>query len=202
MMKVFYARVSTLEQKTERQRINDKEFDLIVEDKCSGSIPFFEREGGKKINQLLEKGVLTSLSVWTIDRLGRDLLDILHTIQFLSEKGIRIHFIQQGLISLDDEGKENPISKMIISILGIVAEMERKQIKERQREGIELAKLRGVYKGRVNGSKEDIRTFLNKPKVVKTIEYLKKGYKGSEISKIVGIHINTITKVKKIISYE
>ncbi len=201
-MKVFYARVSTLEQKTERQRINDKEFDLIVEDKCSGSIPFFEREGGKKINQLLEKGVLTSLSVWTIDRLGRDLLDILHTIQFLSEKGIRIHFIQQGLISLDDEGKENPISKMIISILGIVAEMERKQIKERQREGIELAKLRGVYKGRVNGSKEDIRTFLNKPKVVKTIEYLKKGYKGSEISKIVGIHINTITKVKKIISYE
>ncbi len=47
-MKVFYARVSTLEQKTERQRINDKEFDLIVEDKCSGSIPFFEREGGKK----------------------------------------------------------------------------------------------------------------------------------------------------------
>ncbi len=198
-MKVFYARVSTLEQKTERQRINDKEFDLIVEDKCSGSIPFFEREGGKKINQLLEKGVLTSLSVWTIDRLGRDLLDILHTIQFLSEKGIRIHFIQQGLISLDDEGKENPISKMIISILGIVAEMERKQIKERQREGIELAKLRGVYKGRVNGSKEDIRTFLNKPKVVKTIEYLKKGYKASEISKIVGIHINTITKVKRMI---
>jgi DNA invertase Pin-like site-specific DNA recombinase len=196
-MKVFYVRVSTLEQKTDRQRVNDKDYDLIVEDKCSGSIPFFERQGGKKINQLLEKGVLTSLSVWTIDRLGRDLLDILHTIQFLSEKGIRIHFIQQGLISLDEEGKENPISKMIISILGIVAEMERKQIKERQREGIELAKLRGVYKGRVNGSKEDIRVFLNKPKVAKTIEYLKKGYKASEISRIVGIHVNTITKVKK-----
>jgi DNA invertase Pin-like site-specific DNA recombinase len=197
MMKVFYARVSTLEQKTERQRINDKEFDLIVEDRCSGSIPFFQREGGKKINQLMEKGVLTSLSVWTIDRLGRDLLDILHTIQCLSDKGIRIHFIQQGLISLDDEGKENPISKMIISILGIVAEMERKQIRERQKEGIELAKLRGVYKGRVHGSKEDIRTFLSKPKVSRTLEYLKKGYKASEISKIVGIHINTITKIKK-----
>lgn len=56
-------------------------------------------------------------------------------------------------------------SKMVYSILGIVAEMERKQIKERQREGIELAKLRGVYKGRTNGSKEDIRAFLNKPKV-------------------------------------
>jgi DNA invertase Pin-like site-specific DNA recombinase len=199
-MKVFYVRVSTLEQKTDRQRVNDKDYDLVIEDKCSGSIPFFEREGGKKINQLIEKGILTSLSVWTIDRMGRDLLDVLHTIQFLSGKGIRIHFIQQGLISLDDEGKENPISKMIISILGIVAEMERKQIKERQREGIELAKLRGVYKGRVNGSKEDIRVFLNKPKVAKTIEYLKKGYKASEISRIVGIHVNTITKVKKIIT--
>jgi DNA invertase Pin-like site-specific DNA recombinase len=110
----------------------------------------------------LDKKIITSLSVWTIDRLGRDLIDILNSIQYLSERGIRIHFIQQGLISLDEEGKENPISKMIISILGIVAEMERKQIKERQKEGIELAKLRGVYKGRVNGSKEDLRTFLSK----------------------------------------
>ncbi len=160
-MKVFYVRVSSLEQKTDRQRVSEKEYDLVIEDKCSGSVPFFEREGGKKIKQLFDKGILTSLSVWTIDRLGRDLLDVLNTIQFLSEQGIRIHFIQQGLISLDEEGKENPISKMIISILGIVAEMERKQIKERQREGIELAKLRGVYKGRTNGSKEDIRSFLN-----------------------------------------
>ena len=93
----------------------------------------------------MDKKIITSLSVWTIDRLGRDLIDILNSIQYLSERGIRIHFIQQGLISLDEEGKENPISKMIISILGIVAEMERKQIKERQKEGIELAKLRGVY---------------------------------------------------------
>ncbi len=199
-MKVFYVRVSSLEQKTDRQRVSEKEYDLVIEDKCSGSVPFFEREGGKKIKQLFDKGILTSLSVWTIDRLGRDLLDVLNTIQFLSEQGIRIHFIQQGLISLDEDGKENPISKMIISILGIVAEMERKQIKERQREGIELAKLRGVYKGRTNGSKEDIRAFLNKPKVVKTIEYLKKGYKASEISRIVGIHVNTITKVKKIMN--
>ena len=199
-MKVYYVRVSSIEQRTDRQRINEKEFNLVVEDKCSGSIPFFEREGGKKIKQLLDKKIITSLSVWTIDRLGRDLLDVLNTIQFLSDQGIRIHFIQQGLISLDEEGKENPISKMIISILGIVAEMERKQIKERQKEGIELAKLRGVYKGRVNGSKEDLRTFLSKPKVAKTIELLKKGYKASEISRIVGIHVNTITKVKKIIT--
>jgi DNA invertase Pin-like site-specific DNA recombinase len=198
-MKVFYVRVSTVDQKTDRQRINDKEYDLVIEDKCSGSIPFFEREGGKKIKQLLDKKIITSLSVWTIDRLGRDLLDILNSIKYLSERGIKIHFIQQGLITLDDDGKENAISKMMISILGTVAEMERSRIRENQRAGIELAKLRGVYKGRVHGSKEDIRSFLSKPKVAKTIDYLKKGYKASEISRIVGIHVNTITKVKKMV---
>lgn len=198
-MKVFYVRVSTVDQKTDRQRINDKEYDLVIEDKCSGSIPFFEREGGKKIKQLLDKKIITSLSVWTIDRLGRDLLDILNSIKYLSERGIKIHFIQQGLITLDDDGKENPISKMIISILGTISEIGRSQILETQRAGIELAKLRGVYKGRANGSKEDIRKFLSKPKVSKTIDYLKKGYKASEISRIVGIHVNTITKVKKMV---
>ena len=198
-MKVFYVRVSTIDQKTDRQRINDKEYDLLIEDKCSGSIPFFEREGGKKILKLIDKKILTSLSVWTIDRLGRDLLDILNSIQYLSERGIKIHFIQQGLVTLDDDGKENPISKMTVSILGIVAELERKLLKERQSEGIQLAKLRGVYKGRVHGSKEDIRSFLSKPKVAKTIDYLKKGYKASEISRIVGIHVNTITKVKRLL---
>ena len=101
-MKVYYVRVSSIEQRTDRQRINEKEFNLVVEDKCSGSIPFFEREGGKKIKQLLDKKIITSLSVWTIDRLGRDLLDVLNTIQFLSDQGIRIHFIQKGLISLDE----------------------------------------------------------------------------------------------------
>ena len=199
-MKVFYVRVSTVDQKTDRQRINDKEYDLVIEDKCSGSIPFFEREGGKKIKQLLDKKIITSLSVWTIDRLGRDLLDILNSIKYLSERGIKIHFIQQGLITLDDDGKENPISKMIISILGTISEIGRSQILETQRAGIELAKLRGVYKGRVHGSKEDIRSFLSKPKVAKTIDYLKKGYKASEISRIVGIHVNTITKVKKMVN--
>ena len=95
------------------------------------------------------------------------------------------------------DGKENPISKMIISILGIVGEMERCQSKERQFEGIRIAKLKGTYKGRVEGSKEDILTFLSKEKNKKALDYLKKGYKAVEISKLTGLHINTITKIKK-----
>ena len=49
LIRVLYTRVSTLEQKTDRQTVNSSLYDLVVEDKCSGSIPFFEREGGKKI---------------------------------------------------------------------------------------------------------------------------------------------------------
>ena len=197
-MKVLYCRVSTLDQKTDRQRINEKDFKLVIEDKCSGAVPFFEREGGKEIKSLLEKGVKLTLSVLSIDRLGRDLRDIINTIHFFTEKETTIHFISQGLSTLNENGKENPISKMMISILGIVGEMERTQIKERQAEGIKIAKMKGIYKGRIAGSKEDVLSFLAKDKNKKALEYLKKGYKAVEISKLTGVHINTITKIKKL----
>jgi DNA invertase Pin-like site-specific DNA recombinase len=197
-MRILYVRVSTVDQKTDRQKINESEFKHIVEDKCSGAIPFFERPGGKEIKTLTEKGILTTLSVWTIDRLGRNLFDILNTINYFNSKNITIEFISQGLRTLDGKGKENPISKLIISILGIVGEMERTQSKERQAEGIMLAKLKGVYKGRKQNSKEDVLTFLSKEKNKKALELLKKGYKGVEVSKILDIHLNTLTKIKRL----
>lgn len=64
----------------------------------------------------------------------------------------------------------------MISILGVVGEMERTQIKERQVEGIRIAKMKGIYKGRVEGSKEDNLQFLGKKKNKKVLEYLKKDY--------------------------
>lgn len=197
-MKVLYTRVSSLDQRTDRQKVNEKDFQLVIEDKCSGAIPFFQRTGGNEIKALVEKGHITSISALSIDRLGRDLRDILATIQFFNELKIPIHFISQGLSTLDHNGKENPISKMIISILGIVGEMERTQIRERQLEGIKLAKLRGAYKGRIEGSREDVLAFLGKDKNRKALEYLKKGYKATEAAKLAGVHINTVTKVKKL----
>lgn len=197
-MKALYCRVSTVDQKTDRQRIEEKNYKIVIEDKCSGAIPFFERDGGKEIKKLIDKGVMFSLSVLTIDRLGRDLRDIINTIHFFTENKIAIHFISQGLSTLDSEAKENPIAKMMISILGIVGEMERTQIKERQIDGIKIAKLKGVYKGRAEGSKEDSLKFLSKEKNKKALEYLKRGFKAIEVSKLTGVHINTITKIKKI----
>lgn len=197
-MRILYARTSTIGQSTDRQRVNEKNFDLVVEDKCSGAIPFFEREGGKRIMSLIQKGGITHLGVWQIDRLGRSLHDIINTIHFFNELKIPIEFISQGLRTIDEGSKENPISKMVISILGVVAEMERTQIKERQKEGIHVAKLRGKYFGRKTGSSETTLDFLSKPNNKKALDYLKKGFKNTEVSKLVGLHQNTITKIKKL----
>ena len=198
-MKVLYVRISTTEQKTDRQRVNENDYQLVVEDRCSGAIPFFERVGGQQILKLIEKGVLTELYVWQIDRLGRCLLDILSNIKFLTEKKICIHFVSQGLSTIQPDGTENNITKMIISILGTLAEMERNISRERQIEGIMLAKLKGnVYTGRKRGSSEDVYKFLSKPKNLKALEYIKKGYKNVEVAKIVGLHYNTVTKIKKL----
>ncbi len=197
-MKILYCRVSSLDQRTDRQKVNEKDFQLVIEDKCSGAIPFFERQGGIEIKKLIEKGIITSLSALSIDRLGRDLRDIMNTIHFFNQHNISIHFISQGLTTLDGNGKENPISKMIISILGVVSEMSRSQIRENQMQGIKLAKLRGAYSGRSVNSCENVLSFLGKEKNKKALEYLKKGYKNKEAAKLAGVHINTVTKIKKL----
>lgn len=197
-MKILYARVSTIDQRTDRQRVSEKDYNLVVEDKCSGAIPFFERAGGKEILKYIENGILTDLAVWTIDRLGRDLRDILNTIHFFTERNIPIVFISQGLQTIDQDGKENHIAKLMISILGTVGEMERSQIKERQIEGIRIAKLKGVYKGRKEGSNEDVHSFLDKPQNRKALEYIKRGYKLNEAAKLSGVHVNTMTKIRKL----
>lgn len=197
-MNVLYTRISTIEQKNARQVQNAKDYDFVVEDKCSGATPFFERDGGRRIEKMITKNQITKISVHQIDRLGRNLLDILNTIAYFNKKEICIHFIQQGIKTLNDDGTENPISKMMISILGVVAEMERNLIKERQAEGVAIAKANGVYKGRAKGTTISNLDFLNKPKVKLAIDYLDKGMKAVEVQKLTGLHPNTITKIKKI----
>ena len=197
-LNILYTRVSTLDQRTDRQRVNEKDYDMVVEDKCSGAIPFFERPGGKEILSYIEKGIVAKISAITIDRLGRDMLDILNTLSFLNQKVIPVYFINQSLTTINEDGKENPITKLIISILATISEMERSQIRERQLDGVKLAKARGVYTGRKQGTKEDILKFLSKPQNKKAIEYLKRGMSNTEAAKLAGVHINTMTKIKKL----
>lgn len=196
-MRVFYQRVSSIQQNTDRQNVGAVNFDYLIEDKVSGSIPFFVRNGGIELLKLVDKGGITEIGVWETSRLGRDIRDIINTIHFFTEKGICINFVSQGLKTLNPDGSENPISKMVINILGVISEMERNQILERQYQGIQIAKAKGVYKGRKRGTQEDTLTFLSKPRNRKVIELLKKGYKIGEIQKITELSPNTISKIKK-----
>ena len=75
---VLYVRVSSLDGRTDRQRVNEKDFDRVVEDKCSGSVPMFDRYGGSKLKKWIDEEVISSISIWQIDRSGRDLRDILY----------------------------------------------------------------------------------------------------------------------------
>ena len=99
--------------------------------------------------------------------------------------------------TLNEKGEENAVAKMVYSILGVVAEMEKQNINERTREGVAIAKALGKYKGRNKGTTEDVHYFLSKPKNKKVLDYIRKEYKNSEISKITGLSINTIVKVRK-----
>mgnify|MGYP000843857871 CR=1 FL=1 len=87
---ILYVRCSTIDQRTDRQRVNEKDFDKVIEDKCSGSIPMFDRDGGVELKNLIEKNVVKSISVWQIDRCGRNLRDVINFIHFTTQFKIPI----------------------------------------------------------------------------------------------------------------
>ena len=96
----------------------------------------------------------------------------MHTIQDFTEKGINVVSEKEGLQTIVD-GKENPMAKLMIGILGTLAEFEYDRTKERQAEGIQSAKAKGVYSGRKVGSTDSIEKFVNKESTQSIIKYLK-----------------------------
>ena len=197
-MKVFYSRNSTEEQKSKRQLQDLNGFDYIFTDTCSGSVEFFKRPKSSQIKELIDKRELTHLEVHSIDRLGRNTLDVLRIWQELTELNITVACRNPNLINFKSDGTQDEVSEMIISILSTMAKFERNMILQRQREGIRLAKEKGVYRGRKIGTKETKEKFIKKDRNKKILQYLDKGYKFHEISKIVGCSYSTINKAKKI----
>lgn len=195
MRKARYIRVSTGNQKTARQEARQNKDEIIFTDIVSGSIPFENREKGKDLMKAIQSGEIDYVSVSSIDRLGRNLYNILTTLEFFKENGIILKVDNLGIESLVN-GKENSAFKLIISVMANIAEMERESILERQREGIALAKLKGIYKGRVLGSKESEEDFLAKYKEV--VKSLKKGNSVRDTAKICKVSTGTVQKVKRL----
>ena len=143
--KIAYARVSTDDQNLDRQLETLKAYcpDKIFTDHLSGKN--LERPGFQQMMDYVREGDI--IYVASMDRMARNLDDLLSTTKLLQSKGITVHFLKEN-ICLNPGAETSSMSKLIMSIMGAVAEFERSLIRERQREGILLAKARGGYKGR------------------------------------------------------
>lgn len=188
-----YIRVSTIEQNIDRQKPITGAKQYI--DRISGTCPLFKRPMGKKLYEDIENNIVKELHVPSIDRLGRNTLDILNTINYLNKKGICLVSEKEGIRTLID-GKENLTSKLVVNILATLAEFENNIRKERQAEGIAMAKLKGTYTGRKRGTKLSNDKFLEKHKDV--LKELKKGESIRRVAKLCNVSTGTVQKVKKI----
>ncbi|WP_417260819.1 recombinase family protein [Celeribacter sp.] len=192
-MKARYIRISTPNQNFERQLLKKHSEEVLFIDKISGSISFKDRLEGNNLMDKVSKGEINQITVKAVDRLGRNILDILTTIEFFEINLCNLKVENLGINSLID-GKPNPAFKMIVSVLANVAEMERNSILERQREGIKIAKAKGIYKGRKRGTILSDKDFLFKYKNV--VKDLKSGISIRKTALIHNISATTVQKVK------
>lgn len=145
--RIGYVRVSTFDQNPERQ-LDQLQVDKLFTDRASGkdtqrpqldALLSFAREGDTVV-------------VHSMDRLARNLDDLRRLVQTLTKRGIRIEFVKE---CLSFTGEDSPMANLLLSVMGAFAEFERALIGERQREGIALAKQRGVYRGRKKALVDD-----------------------------------------------
>lgn len=138
--RIGYRRVSSFDQNEDRQ-LENVAVDRVFTDKASGkdtqrpqleALIAFAREGDTVV-------------VHSMDRLARNLDDLRRVVQAMTGRGIRIEFVKE---SLTFTGEDSPMANLMLSVMGAFAEFERALIRERQREGIALAKQRGAYRGR------------------------------------------------------
>jgi DNA invertase Pin-like site-specific DNA recombinase len=139
-LRVGYVRVSTLDQRTDRQ-LDGVELDRLFTDKASGkdivrpqldALVAFVRDGDTVV-------------VHSMDRLARNLDDLRRLVRALTGKGVRVQFVTENLTFT---GEDTAMATLLLSVMGAFAEFERALIRERQREGIAQARLRGAYRGR------------------------------------------------------
>lgn len=138
--KIGYIRVSSYEQNPGRQ-LEGINFDRTFLDRASGKDT--RRPELENLLKYVRQGDV--VVVHSLDRLARNLDDLRRLVADLTGRGVRLEFIKEGLTFTGDD---SPMARLLLSVMGAFAEFERSLIRERQREGIELAKRRGAYQGR------------------------------------------------------
>ena len=138
--RVGYARVSSEDQNTDRQ-LDGIDLDKVFTDRVSGKD--VNRPELQRLLEFVREG--DQVVVHSMDRLARNLDDLRKIVNGLTARSVSVRFVKENLIFT---GEDSPMSNLLLSLLGAVAEFERALIRERQREGIAIAKKNGKYKGR------------------------------------------------------
>ena len=179
--KIGYARVSSKDQNLDRQlaALKKEKVFRIFTDTVSGLST--QRPGLDGALNYLRTG--DQLIVVSMDRLARSLIDLHRLVDELTERGVSVKFLKEGqTYSLDS----SPVAKLMLGLLGSVAEFERAIIRERQAEGIAKAKARGVYKGRAK--------VLNEEQIIQARKWVSEGIPKAEVARRLGIGRTTLYK--------
>jgi len=138
--RVGYQRVSSLEQNPARQ-LEGIPLDQTFIDRLSGKD--VDRPQLTEMLRFVRAG--DTVTVHSLDRLARNLVDLRRIVSDLTGRGVRVEFLKE---QLSFTGEDNAMAQLLLSVMGAFAEFERSLIRERQREGVALAKARGAYRGR------------------------------------------------------
>ena len=195
--KATYVRVSTEGQNTGRQEeiIQGKAY---IE-KISGRIPFAERKQGSKLLADAKNKLINYVVVEDVNRLGRNTFDILETINTLLKQDCTIEIVRHNLISKTD-GKDNFFFTLMTGIMASLAEMDYMSNREAQRQGIAVAKAKGIYQLHAGKGKMSDEKYREQHSDI--IELLNDGKSIRNISKLVKKSVSTVQRVKKFVELE
>lgn len=195
MAKIGYVRVSTKDQNLDRQfeKLKEENVTIIFEDKLSGKDT--KRPEFQKLLEYVRQGDI--VVVTELDRLGRNNKELTETMDLLKNKGVTIEILNlPSFKDIQDENLRQLLNNLILELYKYQAENERKSIRERQRQGIAVAKQKGVYKGRPTTYTYDAKDPQKRITYLKIIELLEKETPIKRISEATGVSRPTIYTIK------
>jgi DNA invertase Pin-like site-specific DNA recombinase len=196
----YYLRTSHYLQNIATQIDRIEEGWKVYEDNgVTGRIPFIERKSAMRLLEDIKDGKIREVKVLRIDRLGRSVQDIIETINTIHSYGVPITSISEGITTLDDNGNQTPTTGLLINVLSSLSEFFYHSNREKTLLGVELAKKQGKYRGRKPNSIEDVKKYLNKPKVKKMRELIKQGNSVRSITRVLNCSSNSVYKLKKVL---
>ena len=202
MKVVLFARVSINIQDYDRQineltglaKRNGWEIAASFAEKISGAKRNAERTELVRMVEFVEANNVDKIVVTELSRLGRDTLQVLEVIELFNQKKISLYIQNYSIETLTEDGKVNPMSQFLITILAEVARMERKTIKERMDSGYQNFRANGGLVGRKQGYRKSDEAM--KEEYAEEIRLIRKGYSLRNVSKLTHTSVNTLRKLR------